>query len=101
MFIKACGVTRGSDGVHAVQQGATAVGFVFWPRSPRAVTPDVAAAIVDELPANVAKVGVFVNESLDRIRAIAEHVGLTAVQLHGDEPPAYAGELEWPVIRAV
>jgi phosphoribosylanthranilate isomerase len=101
MFIKVCGITRASDGVHAVQQGATAVGFVFWPRSPRAVTPDVAAAIVDELPASVAKVGVFVNESVVRIRAIAEQVGLTAVQLHGDEPPAYAEELEWPVIRAV
>ena len=101
MFIKVCGITRVSDGVHAVQQGATAVGFVFWPRSPRAVTPDVAASIVDALPASVAKVGVFVNESVDRIRAIAEQVGLTAVQLHGDEPPAYAEELEWPVIRAV
>ena len=55
MFIKVCGITRASDGVHAVQQGATAIGFVFWPRSPRAVTPDGAAAIVDELPRNVAK----------------------------------------------
>src|SRR5207302_1256038 len=64
MFIKVCGITRASDGVHAVQQGATAIGFVFWPRSPRAVTPDGAAAIVDELPRNVAKVGVFVNESV-------------------------------------
>jgi len=101
MFIKVCGITRASDGVHAARQGATAIGFVFWPRSPRSVAPDVAAAIVDELPATVAKVGVFVNESVDRIRAIAEQVGLTAVQLHGDEPPTYAEELEWPVIRAV
>ena len=101
MFIKICGITRATDAIHAVQQGATAIGFVFWPRSPRAVTPDVAGAIVDSLPANVGKVGVFVNEPVDRIRAIAEQVGLTAVQLHGDEPPAYAEELEWPVIRAV
>jgi phosphoribosylanthranilate isomerase len=101
MFIKVCGITRAADGLHAVQQGATAIGFVFWPRSPRAVRPEHAATIVDELPSSVTKVGVFVNESIDRIRAIAEQVGLTAVQLHGNEPPAYAEALDWPVIRAV
>jgi phosphoribosylanthranilate isomerase len=101
MFIKVCGITRAADGVHAVQQGATAIGFVFWPRSPRAVRPEQAATIVDKLPSSVTKVGVFVNESIDRIRAIVEQVGLTAVQLHGDEPPSYAEALDWPVIRAV
>jgi phosphoribosylanthranilate isomerase len=49
MFIKVCGITRLSDALHAVQHGATALGFVFWPRSPRFVTPDLAAGIVAEL----------------------------------------------------
>jgi len=101
VFIKVCGITRAGDARHAVEQGATALGFVLWPKSPRAITADRAAEIVAELPAHVLSVGVFVNESIDSIRTTAEHVGLTAVQLHGDEPPAYADALEWPVIRAV
>jgi len=101
MFLKVCGITRLTDALHAVEQGATAVGFVLWPKSPRAVTVERAAEIVKELPSHVMAVGVFVNEPIDGIRAIAEQARLTAVQLHGDEPPAYADALDWPVIRAV
>ena len=101
MFVKVCGITRLTDALHAVEQGATALGFVLWPKSPRAITAERAAEIVAELPSHVMSVGVFVNESIDAIRTTAEHVGLTAVQLHGDEPPAYADALEWPVFRAV
>jgi phosphoribosylanthranilate isomerase len=101
MFIKVCGITRVSDAVHAVEQGATALGFVLWPRSPRAVSVDRAAEIIAELPSHVMTVGVFVNEPIDDIRSAAERARLTAVQLHGDEPPAYADALDWPVIRAV
>src|SRR5262245_61272504 len=100
-FIKVCGITRVSDALHAVEQGATALGFVLWPRSPRAITVDRAADIIAALPSHVTTVGVFVNESIDRIRTAAERARLTAVQLHGDEPPAYADALDWPVIRAV
>lgn len=101
MFVKVCGITRLTDALHAVEQGATAVGFVLWPHSPRAVTVARAAEIIAELPSHVLAVGVFVNEPIDGIRAIAERAHLTAVQLHGDEPPAYADALDWPVIRAV
>ena len=101
MFVKICGITRLTDALHAVEQGATAVGFVLWPRSPRGVTTEQVAEIVRKLPSHVMKVGVFVNESIESIRAIAERTGLTAVQLHGDEVPAYADALEWPVFRAV
>ena len=101
IFIKVCGITRLTDALHAVDQGATAVGFVLWPHSPRAVTVDRAAEIIAELPSHVMAVGVFVNEPVDGIRAIAEQARLTAIQLHGDEPPAYADALDWPVIRAV
>lgn len=101
MFVKICGITRLSDALHAVEQGATAIGFVLWPRSPRGVNVERAAEISAELPAHVMRVGVFVNEPVDRIRSMAEQARLTAVQLHGDEPPAYAEALEWPVFRAV
>ena len=101
LFIKVCGITRVSDALHAVEQGATALGFVLWPKSPRAVTVDRAAEIIAELPSHVMTVGVFVNEPVDSIRYAADHAHLTAVQLHGDEPPAYADALDWPVIRAV
>jgi len=101
IFIKVCGITRKSDALHAVAQGATALGFVLWSKSPRAVTVDRAAEIIAELPSHVMTVGVFVNEPVDSIRSAAERAHLTAVQLHGDEPPAYADALDWPVIRAV
>ena len=100
-FIKVCGITRVSDALHAVEQGATALGFVLWPKSPRAITVDRAAQIIAELPSHVMTVGVFVNEPVDGIRSAADRAHLTAVQLHGDEPPAYAVALDWPVFRAV
>src|SRR5918992_409869 len=101
MFLKVCGITRLSDAMHAVNSGATALGFVFWPRSPRFVTPQRAAEIVAELPSTVFTVGVFVNESIEGIRDVVSRAGLTAVQLHGDEPPAYADALAWPILRSV
>jgi phosphoribosylanthranilate isomerase len=96
-----CGVTRLTDALYAVQHGATALGFVFWPRSPRYITPERAAAITREVPDTVTKVGVFVNQPVDEIARIAAASGITTIQLHGDEPPAYAAALGWPVWRAV
>jgi phosphoribosylanthranilate isomerase len=101
MIAKVCGMTRVSDALHAVEHGATALGFVFWPRSPRFVDPFRAAAIINELPSTVTAIGVFVNQPIDDIQRIVVTSGVTAVQLHGDEPPAYAGALGWPVWRAV
>jgi phosphoribosylanthranilate isomerase len=101
VFLKVCGITRLTDALHAVNHGATALGFVFWPRSPRFVTPEAAADIVAELPSTVMAVGVFVNESIDGIRSVAGRVRLSTVQLHGDEPPAYADGLAWPILRSV
>jgi phosphoribosylanthranilate isomerase len=101
MFVKICGITRLTDALYAVEQGATALGFIFWPRSPRAIGPERAAEIVAELPSSITTFGVFVNEPIEGIRAMVAKTGITAVQLHGDEPPAYADALEWPLIRAV
>lgn len=101
MFLKICGITRHEDAFQAVEQGATAVGFVFWPQSPRHITPARAAAIVARLPRGVMGVGVFVNESVETMRNIVEEAGLTTVQLHGSESPDVAGALGVPILRAV
>jgi phosphoribosylanthranilate isomerase len=86
--VKICGITRAEDAVHAAACGADALGFVFYTASPRSVAPALAAAICAELPPFVTRVGLFVNEAPERIRAIAAECGLDAIQLHGDEGPA-------------
>jgi phosphoribosylanthranilate isomerase len=101
MIAKICGITRLPDALHAVQHGATALGFVFWPGSPRCIAPERAAAIIRELPNTVMTVGAFVNQPVDEIARIATAAGIATIQLHGDEPPYYAKALEWQVWRAV
>jgi phosphoribosylanthranilate isomerase len=101
MFVKVCGITRLADAAHAVGEGATAVGFLFWRQSPRWVAPERAAEIVAALPSNVMKVGVFVNEPADVVRGTAAVAGITCVQLHGDEPADYAKTIGLPVLRSV
>jgi phosphoribosylanthranilate isomerase len=99
--IKVCGITRLGDALRAAELGADAVGFVFWPGSPRCVSPAQAAAITAALPPMVAAVGVFVDQPLGEIRTIASAVGLSAIQLHGDEPPASWGRVPGRCIKAV
>jgi phosphoribosylanthranilate isomerase len=84
-WVKICGTTNLADAQSAIAAGADALGFVFAP-SPRQVTQAAAAGIIDALPANVRKIGVVVNESPENLSKLAETVGLTGVQLHGDEP---------------
>ena len=83
--VKVCGITRLVDAQLACELGASAVGFVFWDRSPRRIDPAAAAAIAAALPAGALTVGVFVDAPAEEIRAVVERVGLGAVQLHGDE----------------
>jgi phosphoribosylanthranilate isomerase len=101
MFVKICGITRLEDAQQAVEHGVTALGFVFWPRSPRYVVPERAAGIIAALPSTVTTVGVFVNESVDNVRMVATTAGVDVVQLHGDEPPAFGDALGYPVFRSV
>jgi phosphoribosylanthranilate isomerase len=99
--VKICGLTRFEDAELAVQLGADALGFVFWPESPRAVTPDVVRDIVRHLPALPVRVGVFVNASPHEVARVAEIAALDAVQLHGDEEVDEYLRLVPRVIKAV
>jgi phosphoribosylanthranilate isomerase len=101
MFIKVCGITRLVDALHAVQQGASALGFVFWPTSPRVIGVETAREIVSALPPHVMTVGVFVNESPEAVRTVLEKTGIRAVQLHGDETPEQFADLDRPLVRSV
>ena len=100
MFLKICGLTNEADAVHAAAAGATALGVVFAPSSPRCVSADTARDIVEAVPAHVPVVGVFVNAPLEEIVAIVAHTGIRVVQLHGDEPERYAAALKMPLLRA-
>lgn len=99
--VKICGITRVEDARQAWAAGADALGLNFYPRSPRYVTAEVAAALARTRPALGSVVGVFVNESPDTIRALVRECGLTAVQLHGDEPPEACSGYGVPVIKAL
>ena len=101
MFVKVCGVTRLDDAYAAVDAGASAVGFVFWPQSPRFVDPYRARAITAKLPPFVTAVGLFVNQPIGYVNGVASLARLGAVQLHGDETPEFAASITAPVIKAL
>lgn len=101
MFVKICGITRLEDAQAAVAAGANALGFVFWPKSPRRVSVETARAIVSTLPPSVTAIGVFVDQPADEVTAIAAEVGLGAVQLHGNESAPYVQSMTRPVVKAV
>jgi phosphoribosylanthranilate isomerase len=89
-MIKVCGITTAEDAAAAVAGGATAIGFNFYPKSKRYITPDAAAGIARSLPSHITKVGVFVNESAAEVERIAALIPLDVAQLHGDESPEQA-----------
>jgi phosphoribosylanthranilate isomerase len=100
MKVKICGIMRAEDAQLAALLGAWAVGFIFWPKSPRFVDAAGARSIADALPARVERVGVFVDEAPDRVREIVAAAGLTIVQLHGHESRK-DWDLTTPVMKAV
>ena len=101
--VKICGITNWTDAKRAIDGGAELLGFNFYARSPRYITPAKARRIVRRLPRGVSSVGVFVNETEEKMLEIAREVGLDHLQLHGDEQPALVLRLErtLPVIKAV
>jgi phosphoribosylanthranilate isomerase len=92
-LVKICGVTNLEDALAAVEVGADLLGFNFYRRSPRYVSPEDARRIVERLPESIKGVGVFVNEPADEVERIARAAGLGAVQLHGDETPEFCQAL--------
>jgi phosphoribosylanthranilate isomerase len=86
---KVCGITRPDDADLAAEVGAWAIGFILWPGSKRHVEPGVAAGIAQAVRRRVQLVGVFVNPTLDEVAYAADAIGLTHVQLHGDEGPSF------------
>jgi phosphoribosylanthranilate isomerase len=90
--IKFCGITERDDAERAVATGAWAIGLIFWPGSPRRCDTDAGAEIAAAVKRRVEVAGVFVNATLDHVAGIADRVGLTMLQLHGDEGPAYCAE---------
>jgi phosphoribosylanthranilate isomerase len=92
-WVKICGITSVEDARAAVEAGADGLGFVFVPKSPRRVSAEIAQSIIAQLPQQVEKVGVFVNETLNEVSEIVRKAGLTAVQLHGEETPEFSRAL--------
>jgi phosphoribosylanthranilate isomerase len=99
--VKICGVTRLEDALLAARLGADAVGFNFWPRSKRFVSPAAAGEMVRQLPAGVAAFGVFVDPSRDEVLAAVDASGVAVVQLHGDEAPLLCASLPVPAVKAM
>jgi phosphoribosylanthranilate isomerase len=91
--VKVCGLTRVDEAVACARAGAGAVGCVFYPRSPRCISTVAAREIRRALPSGVTCVGVFVDEPFEGVMATASQTGLTAVQLHGNEPPTLVERL--------
>lgn len=101
MEIKVCGITNLEDALLAVEFGVDALGFVFYPPSPRYIEPRDALRIIERLPAQVCKVGVFVDERPQEVRSIFHDLSLHLAQLHGHESPQYFLALaDLPLIKA-
>ena len=101
MKVKICGIRRLEDAMTAIELGANALGFVFWPGSPRFIEPDEAREIVAAVPAFVTTVGVFVDQPVEHVSEVARGLNLGAVQLHGHEHVEAFTGLSSQVIKSV
>ncbi len=100
--IKICGTTNATDAQLAVDSGADLLGFIFYAKSPRYITPAAAGDIITGLPPAIGKIGVFVNESVETMLSIAEEAGLTGLQLHGEESPELIPRLAgYDIVKAI
>ena len=97
--VKICGITNIEDAQEAVRYGADFLGFNFYEKSPRYIKPEDAKKIIDTLPNTVASVGVFVNESAEKVKKMS-NIGLDMLQFHGNEDADYCSSFSLPVIKA-
>lgn len=101
MRVKICGITNLSDALQAIEAGADALGFVFYPESPRYVTVETARTIIERLPPFVEKVALFVNESPEEIRSVCLSTGCTLAQIHFDVRDDFFSDVRFPTLRVV
>jgi phosphoribosylanthranilate isomerase len=100
--IKICGITNQEDACCAATSGADAIGFIFHPKSPRYVKPEIVKKIIEEIPCAVITVGVFVNLDVEEVKRIMHLCRLDMAQLHGAESPEYCGQFSpSQVIKAI
>ena len=97
--VKICGITSINDAKTSINYGASAIGFIFYKKSPRYICSERLVKWIQKIPANIKKVGVFVNEDKDVVSSIVGKLGLDFIQLHGDESSAYCSEMILPVIK--
>ena len=94
--IKICGITRREDALAAIQSGADALGFNFWPQSKRALSLDQAQNWIKDVPKTTVRIAVVVNASPDLLKALRDSALFDAVQFHGDEPPSACTQSDFP-----
>lgn len=99
MKVKICGIKDRKTAQLAIDAGADAIGFVF-AESKRQISVSKAKEIIQDLPSHILKIGVFVNETKENVERIFNEVGLTHIQLHGEESPAFCQGLRIPIIKA-
>ena len=101
LCVKVCGITRAADAVAAIDAGADLLGFNFYPRSPRYITPEAAAPIVALLPRQVLAVGIFVDATRAEVESVVAIAKLGLLQFHGDENDAYCRGFAVPAMKAL
>lgn len=99
--VKICGIKRFQDAVCAVESGADALGFIFYSKSKRYISPADARDIIEKLPPFISLVGVFVNYSVQDINHTIDKAGINTIQLHGDESPSFCNNFKIPVIKTI
>jgi len=97
--VKICGITNYEDAAAATEMGADLLGFNFYAKSPRYVSPEKVAAIVRKLPAFIDVAGVFVNGTIEQVREIASQCQLDWIQLHGEETPEFCRWLTYDTAK--
>ena len=90
--VKICGITNIRDAFRAAESGADALGFIFYPKSPRYLAPERAKEIIQKIPGSIGRVGVFVNQEIQAVKGIVSFCGLRLIQLHGDESLQYCSQ---------